>query len=715
MRNCYFEHPFLSMQRTLTTLFLLLLPLLAPLAATADSLALSIMERLYLCGEHSSMELIDAELYLKQRVEARRKNLLVNYFPNMTRFDKDENSYLSEYLYKVRYIHSRLPEIRRLDELSTFGKSTGEMDCVLEFMTPQLSGERLFDEEYLSPMSRSNSDYYDFSVDDAYDVPGRVRVLALPRYDNIQLLEAASFVVGKSDTLLYEVFMQGRNEQFHFSVSYAMAGGALKGLVVDSVSLSIDYSFARNNIGIVADGVFRYSRLLPYEDKNHRRRNYDVGSSSFASADAELASVDSLRPIPLSYADSLFYLSKGIMPHGNNASGSRRGSGDNMNNLLWRVGDAAISSHTLAWGGSDLKISPLINPSYLSYSSSKGLSYKLAVNMRSRFSSGRSIEVKPMFGYNFKYREPYWNVYGAFFFAPLRRAALTLDIGRGTSVYSSRVLDYIKESSLDSLRFDRLPMVYYRDFHVKTDVRFELLNGLELQLGANFYRRSLYRSVLDAGEDDVPLDRYYRRFAPHLRVTWQPGMYYYIAGGKKVNLGSLAPRFSLDVEQGVSGIFACKGRYTRVELEAQHRRRVSSAASLYLRVAGGGYFLADNIYFVDYAFLRNSLLPLDREDEISGVFQLLEREWYGSADKYFCMNASYESPFLFLQRALPSLRFIKNESLYANMLFISHLMPYWECGYGVETPYVNIGLFVGFERASFHKIGYKVSFSLFNE
>ena len=265
------------MQRTLTTLFLLLLPLLAPLAATADSLALSIMERLYLCGEHSSMELVDAELYLKQRVEARRKNLLVNYFPNMTRFDKDENSYLSEYLYKVRYIHSRLPEIRRVDELSTFGKSTGEMDCVLEFMTPQLSGERLFDEEYLSPMSRSNSDYYDFSVDDAYDVPGRVRVLAVPRYDNIQLLEAASFVVGRSDTLLYEVFMQGRNEQFHFSVSYAMAGGALKGLVVDSVSLSIDYSFARNDIGIVADGIFRYSRLLPYEDKRHRRRNYDVG------------------------------------------------------------------------------------------------------------------------------------------------------------------------------------------------------------------------------------------------------------------------------------------------------------------------------------------------------------------------------------------------------------------------------------------------------
>lgn len=703
------------MSRIVAALLLSFLPLLASKAAATDSLALSIMERLYLCGEQAAMEVIDADLYLKQRVNAERKNLLVNYFPNMTRFDKDESSYLSEYLYKVRYIHNRLPEVRRVAALSTYSRGDGEMECVLEFMTPQLCGERLFDEEYLSPLSRPNRKYYEFFIDDTYRVPGKTRVLAVPRYDNLLLLEAASFVVGKDDTSLYEVFMQGRNEQFRFSVSYTMADGALMGMVVDSVSLSIDYSFARNEIAIEANGVYRYSRLLPFEDKGQRQRHYDVGPSSFASSDVSPVSIDSCRLVPLSHADSLFYISKGVRVKGDDSAWQQQGSGGNVLNLLWRVGDAAISSHTLAWGGSDLRIQPLINPSYLSYSSSRGLSYKLAVNLRSRFSSGRSLEIKPVLGYNFKYSEPYWNIHGAFFFAPMRRAAVTLDVGRGMSMYSSRVLDYIKESSLDSLRFDRLPMVYYRDFHVKGDVRLELLNGLELQLGANFYRRSLYRSVLDVGEEGVQLDRYYRRFAPHLRVTWQPGMYYYITDGRKVNLGSLAPRFSLDVEQGVSGIFSCKGRYTRVELDAQYKRRVSSAASFYVRAAGGGYFLADNIYFVDYAFLRNSLLPLDKEDETSGVFQLLEREWYGSADKYFCMNASYESPFLLVQRAIPSANFIKSEALYANVLFISHLMPYWECGYGIETPYVNVGLFLGFGKASFHKFGYKVSFSLFNE
>jgi hypothetical protein len=63
---------------------------------------------------------------------------------------------------------------------------------------------------------------------------------------------------------------------------------------------------------------------------------------------------------------------------------------------------------------------------------------------------------------------------------------------------------------------------------------------------------------------------------------------------------------------------------------------------------------------------------------------------------------------------VPRARFIKNETLYAGILFISHLCPYWECGYGVETPYVNVGAFVGFEKATFHKIGFKMTFSLFN-
>ena len=108
-------------------------------------------------------------------------------------------------------------------------------------------------------------------------------------------------------------------------------------------------------------------------------------------------------------------------------------------------------------------------------------------------------------------------------------------------------------------------------------------------------------------------------------------------------------------------------------------------------------------------------MPLDRDDEASGVFQLLGREWYNSASNYARINASYSSPFMLLQRIVPRASFIKNESMYAGLLFISHLCPYWECGYGVETPYIDAGLFIGFENENFSRVGCKVSFSLFKE
>lgn len=704
------------MYRSIIVLLLSCMPLLAFGAAAGDTVALSVMERLFNNGERSAMEIIKAELYLKQRVKVGKKNLLVNLFPNMTRFDRDEKSYLSEYVYKVEHIYRTLPEIRLVSSLSTFSRGNGEMEAVLEFMTPQLSGERLFNSEYLSPLSAANRNYYRYSIDTLYCQPGKIKVLALPRFDNIQLLSRASFVVNSTDCKLVEVSMQGWNEQCCFDAAFDMNKNC--DFVVDSVQIDIDYSFWGNRMKIYAQGVYTYEMLRPYEGGT-LRRHYDMGADAgmLSVGDAlQSSSVEQCRKIPLSGTDSLFYRSKNV-PRAVKEKTVNDSSGDaeSIKKLLWRVGDEAISSHTLVWGDSDLKLMPLINPSYLSYSSNRGLSYKLAVNLRTSFSSRCKLTVKPVLGYNFKYKEAYWNVRSVFSFAPMKRAAFTADVGRGQSGYSSEVIDYIKNSSLDSLHFDRLPIVYYRDFHVKADVRFEPFNGLELLLGANFYRRSLYNSVMPEGVQGMHLERYYRRFAPHLRLAWHPGMYYYVSGGKKINLGSRAPRFVLDVEQGMSGVFASSGRYTRMEFDVQYKRTVSSVSSLYLRAAAGGYFFADDIFFVDYTFLKNSLLPIDKDDETSGEFQLLDREWYNSADRYLAFNTSYESPFLFFQRIIPQARFIKNEALYVNVLFISHLCPYWECGYGVDTPYVNIGLFAGFEMGSFHRIGYKLTFSLFKE
>ena len=192
-------------------------------------------------------------------------------------------------------------------------------------------------------------------------------------------------------------------------------------------------------------------------------------------------------------------------------------------------------------------------------------------------------------------------------------------------------------------------------------------------------------------------------------------MYYYIKGTRKVNIGSRLPRFSFDIEQGVDGVLGSSGTYTRAELDVQYNFKINESDALFLRAGGGGFFYTKNTYFVDYAFLRHNSLPVDRSDELDGVFQLLDSEWYNAANKYFRTNVTYLSPFFVLQRILPRVNFIKNERLYLNMLFISHLTPYSEFGYGVGTPYIDLGLFVCGKNHQFHKIGFRVNVSLFRD
>lgn len=704
--------------RALCICFVLLFSVVASAATKGDSAAVAVAERMArtIVEESAGVESLSAVLYVRERVEVEKKNLLLNLFPDMTRFDKEKDCYLAELFYNIRYIHNALPEIRRLGSLSTFEHSNGEMDRVLAFMTPQVYGERLFNAEQLSPLYPTNLSYYHYSTEKDFNEAGAVKISFSSRFDNIQLLKSGWVVVNNETSLPERFYAEGWDEQSRFAVEYVMGCDSLERFVVKEINLSIDYSFAANRLGIEVYAAFDYSALQAKSCFENLRRRYDITHPASELVKPAIENFEefaiSNRPCPLTRGDSLVYISGGVIARNDTALSA--GSGDRMMRLLWTLGDEAVSSHSLSWGNSDLKLSPIINPSYLSYSSSRGLAYKFSLNFKSRLSQESTLEIKPEIGYNFKRKELYWGVKGRLSFAPLRRASLSIDIGRESSIYSSYMLDAISSTVLDSLDFESMPFFYYRDFHIKSNIGFEVANGFELKPGVAFYKRTILDSEPGFAASGQPLKEVYRQFAPNIRLSWQPGMYYYIAGGKKVNIGSLAPRFALDVEQGVSGLFGSNGVYTRAEFDAQYRCRLSSSASLYMRFGAGGYFYTKDIYFVNYSFLKNNLLPLEKGDDVRGEFQLLSSEWYNSANKYIRAAVAYESPFLAVQKLLPSARFVKNEAVYCNVLFISHLLPYTEFGYGVETPYVNLGFFVSFENVKFGRLGYKISFSLFD-
>ena len=683
----------------------------------ADSL-MRVLSRRIAANEFAVGE-ASGTLYVRQEVDIENKNLGLNFIPGMARFDHDEHHYISELCYDVRFFKYAMPAIRRRASVTTHRHGSGEIERVLLFMNPNLFAEKILEEGYLSPLHPQNIKYYRYSADTLYDDKnGCVKVLFVHRFDNIKLLESG-WVLLAPDCSVRAFSANGWDEQCTFSVHYVMGNDSLQRNLATDVSLSVDYNFAGNKFEVNAEGRFLFDTVLPVADARQRVSKYNIAVASSEDLpdekiDDRIGYVASMRKQPLSLADSLFYYEKGVF--GALHEAKKNSSANDAVGWLWDVGDRMISSHSLEWNGGRVRVSPLINPSYLSYSTGRGLSYKMALNLTSATKRGEELSLRPMAGYNFKQGAFYWDVDGRYLYSPRRLGTVRIDVGSGNRTYSSEALNRIEKIAADSLNFEDLDLGYFRNFYVNISHSHEIANGIELLGGFNYHRRTLIGSGGDRLEaSGVGLKRRYIQFAPHIRLTWHPGMYYYIKGTRKVNIGSRLPRFSFDIEQGVDGVLGSSGTYTRAELDVQYNFKINESDALFLRAGGGGFFYTKNTYFVDYAFLRHNSLPVDRSDELDGVFQLLDSEWYNAANKYFRTNVTYLSPFFVLQRILPRVNFIKNERLYLNMLFISHLTPYSEFGYGVGTPYIDLGLFVCGKNHQFHKIGFRVNVSLFRD
>ena len=688
------------------------------IAAMPDESCNVLLDSLYKRIKQGDFNIGEARghLYVKQYVDVERKNIFLNIFPDMTRFDKGEKRYLSELYYDVFFPYYTVPEISRRAYLTTHRHGSGEMKRVMAFMRPDIFDETLFEGKYLSPLHKRNRDVYDFSVGEEF-VDGCIKLCFKQRIDNIKLFEKGWLLLDSSG-FLCEFYAEGWDEQGRFNIYYKMGDAPGRRTVVEAVTLVLDYDFLGNKLKVTADGRYNYTDILPLDSMPLPDNPYNLTSTIEPNVMGDTLIgreqyIHRYRAMPLTSSDSLFYIEKGVLF---GSAGMQKSLNNGIDFWLWSVGDQMLSSRSMEWNDSEIKMSPILNPSYLDYSSSRGLSYRIAFNFYTALSKNRELRIKPVIGYNFKQGAFYWKVAGRYLFDPLHLGAMHLELGAMNNTYSSLMLQRIEDMALDSLNFEDLKLNYFRNHYINVDVSREIANGLELLAGVNFHARRLIGDGQRRLESEgFRLKKQYSQFAPHIRITWHPGMYYYMRNNRKVNLGSKLPRFSFDIEQGVSGLFGARSIYTSAELDIQYKLRVNESDNLYLRVGGGGFFYTKDLYFVDYAFLKPSNLPVDRSDKLGGVFQLLDSEWYNSANKYFRANATYESPFMMLQKMMPRVNFLQNEKTYFNLLIMSQLLPYTEIGYGVETPYLDLGVFVSLRNTQFYKVGYKISVSLFRD
>jgi hypothetical protein len=185
-------------------------------------------------------------------------------------------------------------------------------------------------------------------------------------------------------------------------------------------------------------------------------------------------------------------------------------------------------------------------------------------------------------------------------------------------------------------------------------------------------------------------------------------------GRRKMNIGSKLPTFSFDYERGLKNVMGSNGKHERWEFDVQQSIRLSALRSIAYRVGGGMYNRQGGMYFVDYANFSRHNLPEGWNDDIGGTFQLLDGRWFNSSRQYWRGHMTYESPFILLRSLKNWTGMVQQERLYGGILFIPHLNPYVELGYGIGTHVFDFGFFVSSISGNFDTAGVKFTFELFN-
>lgn len=669
-----------------------------------------------------------AELYIKGKLNVKRKNFMFRYLPTLFRMQRGVREYVAESSSDLHYTAPNIYDQKVKAGIGTLSGNRRLEREMLEFFHVNIYSSTLLDDRLLSPLAKNGKNYYRYEVDSVMGTPDDIqyKVRFIPRSKSDQLV-GGIMVVSANVWSVREIRYSGRSELMLFQNWIKMGE-----VGEDNEFLPVCYEFRMRFkfMGNVVDGSYmaslKYQSIVLEETKKQlkEKTKHDLTESFTLVCDTNTFHSDSLyfesvRPVKLTEEERKLYRDYA------HRKDTVRLQQPLKSRVFWgAIGDFLLNDYSVKLSDvGKVNFSPLINPLLLSYGGSNGLSYRQDFKYNQLFRGDRLLHVVPRFGYNFTRKEFYWSVNTDFDYWPQKRAGIHLSFGNGNRIYSSDVLDELKAMPDSIFDFDQIHLDYFRDLFFTFRHSLEIVNGLDLSLGFSVHRRTAVQSsnFVFIGPGPLPPPDYlskfrdaYISFAPRVRVEWTPGMYYYMNGKRKINLRSLYPTFSVDWERGFKGVFRSTGQYERIEFDLQHKIHLGLMRNIYYRFGCGMFTNTNELYFVDFANFSRSNLPVGWNDDIGGVFQLLDGRWYNSSRNYVRGHFTYEAPFLFLRHLMKYTRYVQNERLYIGVLRVPHLNPYVEVGYGIGTHVFDFGVFVGSENWKYSQIGCKFTFELFN-
>jgi hypothetical protein len=630
----------------------------------------------YTKNHQQSTDGIEKNVYMSYTFQTKRRNPTLFLIPTMYSIAKGDREYVGEAYYKMRFHNAFRYDLHRQVLCGTIPHNRNVMPNIFQYMTPDLYNETLYGDKILSPFHYSNRFFYKYLI-----IPVNSNLFIVrfrPRTNNTQLIKGRAFVEMESGRINSIIF-DGEYDMVSFNVTAAMNMTDERIVLPERCSTNIKFNFLGNKITATCRAFYDCPKTLPDSLDNVESREM----------------MDSIRPIALPITEKKIYdkhdETRAIAEQEEAADTTEHKQ--SLADFLWKnVGYNLINSTYADAGPASLRISPLFNPLYFSYSQSRGFAYKLNIGLRYNFSPHRYLTLEPQMGYNFKKEQFFYTAPLRMTYNPKRNGYAEITWANGNRTSHGALINDIQE-----IIGPHFEVPEFRDeiFQVVNNV--EVFDWVEVMTGIVYHRRSSTQHEL---MKSIGFEDEYRSFAPLLTFHFKPWQ-------------QRGPTLTANYERGFKDIFRSNLDYERWEFDLSYKHKMKSMRAVNFRAGTGFYTQRSSDYFVDYTNFRDNNLPMGWDDDWTGQFQLVDERWYNESNYYIRGNFSFESPLLALTWVPLVGKVIEMERVYISALNIEHTRPYFELGYGFTTRYLSTGFFTSFLGSKYEGFGFKFTVELF--
>lgn len=375
----------------------------------------------------------------------------------------------------------------------------------------------------------------------------------------------------------------------------------------------------------------------------------------------------------------------------------------------------------------------LINPRKFSFNTVDGFVFGTDFRISKSWKNNTRISLYPEIRYAVAREKLMWRINANYMFNSMKQEQVFIRAGVSSKDINSDGGINPLINTASSLVLRRNYMKLYESGYFTIGYRSEVLNGLKLELSANFDNRkvlsnntdfSFFRPARDYS-DNIPVNEYLnqntnpvynlsdqRHFDFVTNVTFTPLQKYTIRNSEKISRGSDWPTFSFIWKHGTDAIPEETDKYRHFDMfkfKVSGKREPGAFSELRWKITAGGFLDKTKPNYFDFFHFNPQPLPF-LLDNYEDAFMLYSFYALSTPELFGELHLKYTTPYLFL-KLLPGLsNTLMRENLSFSCLgsrFHSNII---EIGYTISEIFLlaEAGVYIGFENLGYKSLGLKL-------